>query len=52
MIEAPHYTAAGAKQNGTFALPAEYFDGTVNEPVLFDSVRAPFAFMPTPNSLL
>ena len=40
MIEAPHYTAAGAKRNGAFALPAEYFDGTVNEPVLFDSVRA------------
>ena len=40
MIEAPHYTAAGARRDGGFALPAEYFDGTVNEPVLFDSVRA------------
>jgi large subunit ribosomal protein L4 len=40
MIEAPHYTAAGARRPTGFALPAEYFDGTVNEPVLHQAVRA------------
>jgi large subunit ribosomal protein L4 len=40
MIEAPHYTAAGARRDGAFSLPAEYFDGTVNEPVLHEAVRA------------
>jgi large subunit ribosomal protein L4 len=40
MIEAPHYTATGAKNASAFALPAEYFDGTVNEPVLHQAVRA------------
>ena len=40
MIEAPHYTAAGAKRDGEFALPADYFDGTVNEPVLHQAVKA------------
>jgi len=39
MIEAPHYTSAGAKRDSTFALPAEYYDGTVNEPVLHQAVR-------------
>jgi large subunit ribosomal protein L4 len=39
MIEAPHYAADGAKRGGTFALPAEYFDGTVNEPVLHQAVK-------------
>jgi large subunit ribosomal protein L4 len=39
MIEAPHYTAAGAKRGSNFALPAEYFDGTVNEPVLHQAVK-------------
>jgi large subunit ribosomal protein L4 len=39
MIEAPHYTSAGAKRDGAFALPAEYYDGTVNEPVLHQAVR-------------
>jgi large subunit ribosomal protein L4 len=39
MIEAPHYTSAGAKRNSAFALPAEYYDGTVNEPVLHQAVR-------------
>ena len=39
MIEAPHYTSAGAKRNAAFALPAEYYDGTVNEPVLHQAVR-------------
>jgi large subunit ribosomal protein L4 len=39
MIEAPHYTSAGAKRNSAFALPAEYYDGTVNEPVLHQAVK-------------
>jgi large subunit ribosomal protein L4 len=39
MIEAPHYNAAGAKRDSAFALPAEYFDGTVNEPVLHQAVK-------------
>ena len=39
MIEAPHYTSAGAKRDGAFALPAEYYDGTVNEPVLHQAVK-------------
>jgi len=40
MLEAPHYTAAGARRPNGFALPADYFDGTVNEPVLHQAVRA------------
>jgi large subunit ribosomal protein L4 len=39
MIEAPHYSAAGAKRTDAFALPADYFDGTVNEPVLHQAVK-------------
>src|SRR6476659_8559130 len=39
MIEAPHYAVDGAKRSGNFALPAEYFDGTVNEPVLHQAVK-------------
>jgi large subunit ribosomal protein L4 len=39
MIEAPHYNSAGAKRDSAFALPAEYFDGTVNEPVLHQAVK-------------
>jgi large subunit ribosomal protein L4 len=39
MIEAPHYSSAGAKNSGAFALPADYFDGTVNEPVLHQAVK-------------
>jgi large subunit ribosomal protein L4 len=39
MIEAPHYTSAGAKRDAAFALPAEYYDGTVNEPVLHQAVK-------------
>jgi large subunit ribosomal protein L4 len=39
MIEAPHYAADGAKRGGNFALPAEYYDGTVNEPVLHQAVK-------------
>jgi large subunit ribosomal protein L4 len=40
MIEAPHYSVAGAKRDAKFALPADFFDGTVNEPVLHQAVRA------------
>jgi large subunit ribosomal protein L4 len=39
MIEAPHYAVDGAKRSGAFALPADYFDGTVNEPVLHQAVK-------------
>src|SRR5688572_23178699 len=39
MIEAPHYTPAGDKRDASFALPADYFDGTVNEPVLHQAVK-------------
>jgi large subunit ribosomal protein L4 len=39
MIEAPHYSSAGAKRGTNFTLPAEYFDGTVNEPVLHQAVK-------------
>ena len=39
MIEAPHYTSDGAKRAANFALPAETFDGTVNEPVLHQAVK-------------
>jgi large subunit ribosomal protein L4 len=39
MIEAPHYAADGAKRGSNFALPADYFDGTVNEPVLHQAVK-------------
>jgi large subunit ribosomal protein L4 len=39
MIEAPHYSSAGARRTGAFALPADYFDGTVNEPVLHQAVK-------------
>jgi large subunit ribosomal protein L4 len=39
MIEAPHYTSAGDKNGSNFSLPAEYFDGTVNEPVLHQAVK-------------
>ena len=39
MIEAPHYSSAGAKRQTAFALPADYFDGTVNEPVLHQAVK-------------
>jgi large subunit ribosomal protein L4 len=40
MIEAPHYSAAGARRAEPFALPGDLFDGTVNEPVLHTAVRA------------
>ena len=39
MIEAPLFHANG-KKSGSFALPADYFDGTVNEPVMHQAVKA------------
>ena len=39
MIEAQYYTSAGAKRDAAFSLPADYFDGTVNEPVLHQAVK-------------
>ncbi|NOT08508.1 MAG: 50S ribosomal protein L4 [Gemmatimonadales bacterium] len=39
MIEAAHYSSAGAKHKTAFALPADLFDGTVNEPVLHQAVK-------------
>ena len=39
MIEAPHYSQAGAKRDAQFALPSDFFDGTVNEPVLHQAVK-------------
>jgi large subunit ribosomal protein L4 len=40
MLEAAHYSAAGARHKSPFALPKDYFDGEVNEPVLHTAVRA------------
>jgi large subunit ribosomal protein L4 len=40
MIEAPHYTAQGAARDARFTLPEDTFDGTVNEAVLHQTVRA------------
>ena len=39
MIEALHYSPAGNRRDGKFALPDETFDGTVNEPVLHQAVK-------------
>jgi large subunit ribosomal protein L4 len=39
MIEAAHYSAAGARHKTALALPADYFDGTVNEPVLHQAIK-------------
>ena len=39
MIEALHYSPAGAKRDAKFALPTEMFDGTVNEDVLHQAVK-------------
>jgi large subunit ribosomal protein L4 len=43
MIEAPHYSASGSKHKGAFALPAEFFDGTVHEPVLHQAIKTHLA---------
>ncbi len=39
MIEAPHFSPAGARKSAAFALPEELFDGTVNGPVLHEAVK-------------
>ncbi|MEO7987617.1 MAG: 50S ribosomal protein L4 [Gemmatimonadales bacterium] len=39
MIEAQYYTQAGGKRDSAFALPEEFFDGSVNEPVLHQAVK-------------
>jgi large subunit ribosomal protein L4 len=39
MIEAPHFSPAGARKSGAFALPESYFDGTVNGPVMHEAVK-------------
>src|ERR1700709_605773 len=39
MIEAPHFSTKGAKHATAFALPAETFDGVVNENVLHQAVK-------------
>lgn len=39
MLEAPLFAANGSKHKGGFALPADQFDGTVNEPVLHQAVK-------------
>jgi len=39
MIEAPFYSAAGAKRAEAFSLPGDLFDGTVNEDVLHQAVK-------------
>lgn len=43
MIEAPHYSAAGARHKSAFALPAELFDGTVHEPALHQAIKTHLA---------
>ena len=40
MIEAPHFSPAGARRSADFGLPEELFDGTVNQPVLHEAVTA------------
>ncbi len=39
MIEAPLYSAAGAKAKTAFALPTDMFDGTVHQPALHEAVK-------------
>jgi len=43
MIEAPHYSPAGARKSAGFRLPEAYFDGTVNGPVLHEAVTVHLA---------
>ena len=38
MIEAPHYSPAGARK-GALTLPEPLFDGTVNQPVMHEAVK-------------
>jgi len=39
MIEAPHFSPAGAKKSGSYALPEAYFDGTIHGPVMHEAVK-------------
>lgn len=39
MIEATHYSPTGARHKAAFPLPAELFDGEVNEPVMHQAVK-------------
>jgi large subunit ribosomal protein L4 len=39
MLEAAHYSPGGAKRDTAFALPGDYFDGDVNQPVLHQAVK-------------
>ncbi len=39
MIEAPHFSPAGAKKSAAFSLPETFFDGTVNGPVMHEAVK-------------
>ncbi len=39
MLEAPHYSSAGDRRESAFTLPGDFFDGTVNEPVLHQAVK-------------
>ncbi len=43
MIEAPHYSASGSRHARAVALPDALFDGTVNEDVLHQTVKAQLA---------
>lgn len=39
MLEAAHYSPGGSKRDTAFALPGDYFDGDVNQPVLHQAVK-------------
>lgn len=39
MIEATHYSPTGTRHKAAFPLPAELFDGEVNEPVMHQAVK-------------
>ncbi len=39
MIEAPHFSPAGAKKSRSYALPEAYFDGTIHGPVMHEAVK-------------
>jgi large subunit ribosomal protein L4 len=39
MLEAAHYSPGGTKRDAAFALPDDYFDGDVNQPVLHQAVK-------------
>jgi large subunit ribosomal protein L4 len=39
MLEAQHFSPGGARRDSAFALPGDYFDGDVNEPVMHQAVK-------------